>query len=98
MGRLSLPSQNVVCPKCLNDYFDDHKKQTCPYCNFTFVVGEYPNPVNGEDLWRYVYKDWYLVSCAKSKEKPVSFDAYKKIATRDEVRTLFVYLTKGMKP
>ena len=59
---------------------------------------DYPNPVNGLQLYRYVYEDWYCASCAKVNEKPVSFSTYQRIVPRNEARELYGYLLDGRKP
>jgi hypothetical protein len=42
MEKLTLPKQHVVCPKCMEDYFDDDAYQQCPSCDHQFHVSELP--------------------------------------------------------
>jgi hypothetical protein len=50
------------------------------------------------DKVEYVYKNWYLKSCKKSKESPVSLKVYSQIVTEPDVDALLKMLLDGKTP
>lgn len=48
--------------------------------------------------YRNVYDNWYVKSCAKSNEEPVSFSIYLKTAPIHQVEKLKQMLASGQKP
>lgn len=48
--------------------------------------------------YKYVYDNWYVVSCKKIDEAPVNFDTYFRIVPEHEMEQLRELLNKGITP